>query len=125
MLEFNSRNIIVGYIKQLLYTFNLPCCKVFKNEEECDIYFSSKDRNVIKYNNDIIVIIKNYKDGKDYFVAINLSTKQKTIVSQYRYNHTYINLTKTLKLQNNKHLEEKWLYKENIHVYQNKDNQFL
>ena len=101
MLEFNSRNIIVGYIKQLLYTFNLPCCKVFKNEEECDIYFSSKDRNVIKYNNDIIVIIKNYKDGKDYFVAINLSTKQKTIVSQYRYNHTYINLTKTLKLQNN------------------------
>ena len=29
MIRFNSDNIIVGEIKQLLKTFNLPCCKVF------------------------------------------------------------------------------------------------
>lgn len=101
MLDFNSRNIIVGYIKQLLYTFNLPCCKVFKNESECDTYFTSTTRNIIKYNNNIIVIIKKYKDGKDYFVSVDLSNNKKTIIAQYRYNHPYINLTKTLKLQNN------------------------
>lgn len=31
MFKFNSDNLVVGQIKELLYTFNLPGCKVVKN----------------------------------------------------------------------------------------------
>ena len=41
MLEFNSRNIISGYIKQLLISTYLPCCKIFADENEMKKYFSN------------------------------------------------------------------------------------
>ena len=105
MLKFNSRNILSGYIKQLLYSFYLPTCKVFKNKSECEDYFkdclNSKTREII-YNTNIIVIIKEFDSFKNYFVKVNLNNGELKLepFKQYRYNHFYPNLTKKLNLTN-------------------------
>lgn len=100
MLEFNSRNIISGYIKQLLSSIYLPSCKVFKSEEDLKKYFNiEKTSDLPSYNEDLVVIIKNYKSNEDWFVKVkqDLSTEP---YMRYRYNHFYPNLTKKLRLEN-------------------------
>lgn len=101
MLEFNSRTIISGYIKQLLSSVFLPSCKIFRNEEELRDYFSpAQTASVLpSYNEDLIAIIKNYKPNEDWFVKVkqDLSTEP---LMRYRYNHFYVNLTKKMKLEN-------------------------
>ena len=34
MFKFNSDNIIIGYLKQVLYDFNLPKYRVYTKEQE-------------------------------------------------------------------------------------------
>lgn len=100
MLEFNSRNIISGYIKQLLSSIYLPSCRVFKSEEDLKKYFSTeKTSDLPSYNEDLVVIIKNYKSNEDWFVKVkqDLSTEP---YMRYRYNHFHPNLTKKLRLEN-------------------------
>ena len=100
MLEFNSRNIISGYIKQLLSSFYLPSCKIFQNKTELEKYFPIETTSTLpSYNEDLIVIIKNYKPNEDWFVKVkqNLTT---TPYMKYRYGHFYMNLTKKIKLEN-------------------------
>ena len=78
MLEFNSRNITSGYIKQLLSSIYLPSCKIFKSEEDLRKYFNIQTTSTLpSYNEDLVVIIKNYKGNEDWFVKVkqDLSTE--------------------------------------------------
>ena len=102
MLEFNSRNIISGYIKQLLSSIYLPSCKLFNSEKELKEYITSPTQTTSilpSYNEDLVVIIRNYKPNEDWFVKVkqDLST---TPFMRYRYNHFYLNLSKEIKVDN-------------------------
>ena len=111
MLNFNDKNIITGYIKQLLYEFNLPTCKIFNSEEECNEYFK-KDPQPLEINksNSVVVIIKNWKENNDYFIAVDINTLEKREMYRYRYNHSYLNLTKNMKIEN-------LIYDSHVHKY--------
>lgn len=102
MLKFNSRNIIAGYIKQLLYSFNLPMCRVFESEDACRKFLDvpSTTSSLPTYKDNYIAIIRKYKDGKDYFVTVDSQTPEIKPLYIYRYNHFYPNLTKKLRLEN-------------------------
>ena len=101
MLEFNSRNIISGYIKQLLSSIYLPSCKVFRSEDELKKYFSHEEKSSVlpSYNEDLVAIIKNYKPNEDWFVKVKQDLSIEPFM-RYRYNHFYINLTKKIRLEN-------------------------
>ena len=49
MIKFNDTNIIVGYIKQLLHSFNLPKYKVYTKEQEKfhENYLNSYKNNLV------------------------------------------------------------------------------
>lgn len=75
MIKFNDNNIYVGYIKQLLKSFNLPKCQIYK-EELKDLYTSSmlyiKDNFIYRGNK----IIDSYKIGDKLInITSNLSIK--------------------------------------------------
>lgn len=103
MYKFNNDNIITGYIKQLLHSFNLPKCRVFDNEQSFkDYYKDVKDYGVFG-------IVKNYLDNSDYIVYLSKGDEI-TPISIYNYNNTYLNLTTNLSLFNN-------IYDSNCHKY--------
>lgn len=63
MFKFNSDNILSGYIKQLLASFNLPKCKVYTAEQAKAVEETGKELNVLmsiprntkaKYPNNVI-----------------------------------------------------------------------
>ncbi len=99
MYKFNNDNIITGYIKQLLHRFNLPTCKVFKDENTLDTYLA----DLANENNDFYVfyIVKKYQQQRDSIVKVNMKDKSKEFVEYYNIGRYYRNLTKTLELDNN------------------------
>ena len=85
MILYNDDNIIVGQIKQLLHSFNLPQCKVF-------------DKNVEYKEGDYYI-----KDGYLWgvFASDDPEYLEHRRIRQYKFGDKIENLTKTLDLRNN------------------------
>lgn len=77
MIKFNDNNIYVGYIKQLLKSFNLPRCQVYK-EEFKDIY-----------------------DDSTLYIKDNFIYRGNKVIDSYKLNDRFINITDNLKVVSN------------------------
>lgn len=88
MIKYNDDNIYVGYIKQLLHSFNLPFCKVHKDTNTYfeGEYFINADTDKICQVTAVDI------DGK--------LTDSKEICN-YKLNDKYLNITHNLELRNN------------------------
>lgn len=91
MIKINDTNIFVGYIKQLLTSFNLPTCRVLQSTAKTP----TEENTEIGDN----IIYKNYlyshgvdKDGKEIFSK-----------TAYNFGDFLPNLSKKLEIQNNKY----------------------
>lgn len=100
MFKFNSDEIWVNYIKQMLFSFNLPKCRIFNSEEEVKSFFP--------IDIDVFVIIKKYKSTRDCIVRYN--NGKFTFVSYYFEGKYYQNITTKFNLYNN-------TYDTNTHKY--------
>lgn len=100
MYRFNNDNIITGYIKQLLHSFNLPKCKVFKNVKDFTNYYPT--------GSSAFGIVKNYKNGQDCILYKNKGDIE--LRSYYLYDKPYQNITTNLSLFNG-------LYDSTCHKY--------
>lgn len=87
MYHFNENNLVAGYIKELLYNFNLPTCEVYK-DGITEVYSNT---NYI-YNNSLVLtkdsIPNNTKEIRGNY----------TFVSSYVFGQKILNITKRLKL---------------------------
>lgn len=102
MFKFNSDEIWVNYIKQILFSFNLPKCKVFNSTKELKEYFP-KDKYI-----EVVCIIKNYKVERDFLVLYKNGNI--TPLIPYREGEYYQNITTKFNLYNN-------TYDTNTHTY--------
>ena len=71
MYKFNNDNIITGYIKQLLHSFNLPKCKVFKTVEDFKEYYNNIPADIVGG----FGIVKKYRQDRDYILYLTKSEK--------------------------------------------------
>lgn len=90
MYKFNNDNIITGYIKQLLHSFNLPTCKVFDTVDEFLDYYPPEVG--------VMGIVKNYKNNNSYLLYKEGNEIKREQV--YALNHEYLNVTTNLGLFN-------------------------
>lgn len=90
MYKFNNDNIITGYIKQLLHSFNLPTCKVFDTMDEFLNYYPPEVG--------VMGIVKNYKNNNSYLLYKEGNEIKREQV--YALNHEYLNVTTNLGLFN-------------------------
>lgn len=90
MYKFNNDNIITGYIKQLLHSFNLPTCKVFDTVDEFLNYYPPEVG--------VTGIVKNYKNNNSYLLYKEGNEIKREQV--YALNHEYLNVTTNLGLFN-------------------------
>lgn len=90
MYKFNNDNIITGYIKQLLHSFNLPTCKVFDTVGEFLDYYPPEVG--------VMGIVKNYKNNNSYLLYKEGNEIKREQV--YALNHEYLNVTTNLGLFN-------------------------
>ena len=87
MIKFNDDNIYVGYIKELLHSFNLPTCKVKKDSSKFILgeYYIDKELEQVR-------------------VVTQLSSSGEVVESQrvcdYKFNDKILNLTKNLEIRN-------------------------
>lgn len=87
MIKFNDDNIYVGYIKELLHSFNLPTCKVKKDNSKFILgeYYIDKELEQVR-------------------VVTQLSSSGEVVESQrvcdYKFNDKILNLTKNLEIRN-------------------------
>ena len=77
MIKFGSNNIIVGYIKELLHSFNLPLIEVFKDDKRL-----ASDTRYIKETG----IYKTKTESDEI-------TLEETPITSYRYNRATLNVT--------------------------------
>ena len=108
MYKFNNDNIITGYIKQLLHSFNLPKCKVFNSEKELKDY----------YPNEVscFAIVKKYKNNRDCIVYLDKGHVE--LRSYYLFGKYYQNITTNFSLFNG-------LYDSDCHRYLGEYLRFL
>lgn len=90
MYKFNNDNIITGYIKQLLHSFNLPTCKVFDTVDEFLNYYPPEVG--------VMGIVKNYKNNNSYLLYKEGNEIKREQI--YALNHEYLNVTTNLGLFN-------------------------
>jgi len=105
MIEFNSDHIVVGQIKQLLATFNLPTYRVYTKENQIYYDMYGEERNIVesvpitdaanKTHIRYIEYIKNNKIQRFYDNEWHDTNRV------YFYNKKELNHTKNLKIQNN------------------------
>lgn len=88
MIKFNDKSIFVGYIKELLHTFNLPNVKVFDSSFIYEGYTCIKDDYIQEYKGE-----GNWKE-----------------ICPYAFNQRILNYTKNLKVENN-------IYDSHTHAY--------
>ena len=88
MIRYNDDNIYVGYIKQLLHSFNLPCCKVDRPHTKYYVgeYFINENKNAI------------YKVKS---VDENYEKLEVEHVCDYKFGDKVLNITKNLEIRNN------------------------
>lgn len=79
MIQFNSNNIIVNYIKQLLHSFNLPQAHISKDKKYLKNQYYIVNNNICVYNEE---------EGLK-------------VLRDYRFNDFIPNLTRNLKITNN------------------------
>lgn len=94
-MEFNSDNILVNYIKELLSTFNLPSCKTFDSRKDVLNYFD--------FDISTLLIIKDFKNHRDCLVSFTKddNTTSFKFIKYYTANNDILNVTKHLYLYNN------------------------
>lgn len=93
--EFNSTGIWVNYIKQILYKFNLPSCKIFKSKNELLDFYSNSS------GIDTFAIIKGNENFPPKIVRyVNGNIKE---ICPYQEGGYYRNFTKNLVLLNNQY----------------------
>lgn len=88
MIKYNDDNIYVGQIKELLHSFNLPTCKIKKEDSkfyEGEYYIDTKLGGVYKVDS----------------VDKNLNPTSATLVKDYKFNDEILNVTKNLEIRNN------------------------
>ena len=90
MYRFNENNIVTGYIKELLYNFNLPKCKVYK-KGKTELY---ADTNYI-HNNQVILVESVEEEN-----CFDLDKTKWRYVHSYGFGDYFENLTKNLVLNN-------------------------
>lgn len=89
MYTFNNDNVITGYIKQLLHSFNLPKCRVFKDALSFKEFMGEADG---------FGIVRNYENNLDYILYKRGADVEKRAL--YLYNKPYPNITNNFSLFN-------------------------
>lgn len=95
MIKLNDNNIVVGQIKQILSTFNLPQCQVGSLYPKAGMHFLTK-HHIMRWDNNLNVIPS----------------------ERYVYGREYLNLTSTLPISN-------MIYDATTHRYLGKYLRFL
>ena len=113
MFKFNDTNILTGYIKEMLASFNLPCYKVYTRQQREHFEETGEELNVIASqeasrdpDNAQIqhpCFISYIKDGavQQYFKNTDNSYAWKVIADPYLYNIFVPNETKNYVIKNN------------------------
>lgn len=91
MIKFNDNNVISGFIKQLLHSFNLPNVRVYK--DDLWVYAKENDSLFLK-NSQIVQVSKKQIDSNG---NKKILFKQ---ISPYTFNSKINNLTTNLKINN-------------------------
>ena len=86
MIKFNDDNIYVGYIKELLHSFNLPMCKVKKDNSKFTVGELYLDKELEQVRRVTAV---------DSF---NITASER--VCDYKFNDEILNITKHLEIRN-------------------------
>lgn len=113
MFKFNDTNILTGYIKEMLASFNLPCYKVYTRQQREHFEETGEELNVIASqeasrdpDNAQIqhpCFVSYIKDGavQQYFKNTDNSYAWKVIADPYLYNIFVPNETKNYVIKNN------------------------
>ncbi len=90
MYKINDNNIFIGHIKQLLKNFNLPKCRVLRNDVDISYYSKILAKNTLYIKNNILYISSDASPGSPELIK----------KENYIYNKFYRNITTNLRLDN-------------------------
>lgn len=94
MIKYNSSNIVVGQIKELLASYNLPSCKVLHEGDKIQIV---KGCTYI-YDSSVLVAKRSVDYLSDGFIYVDSDYQ---FISYYREGLPILNVTHTLHINNN------------------------
>lgn len=116
MFKFNDTNILTGYIKEMLASFNLPKYRIYTKENRDYYNKNGRELNIIKSSNIDKANSDNYikiptqhprfisyiKDGEiQQYVDIKGESVWKTVGKSYLYNCFVPNETRNFQIKNN------------------------